>query len=243
MALTELDILTGTFNLLFVIISFIVGISILARYRKVKKVHFIYVGLIWIGICTPWLHGALTLIFKLLGGSMLEQIRFTIAYIFVPIIIVLWMKVFGDLVYPKKEKLLFYSYLILCVICEIIFFTFLFIDYKTYIGYFSQPFLATYQPFTRYTMMFFLASGFVTFMIFASKSLKSTDMEIQLKGKFLIIAMVTFTACSVLDSFKFFATIPIMIVITRIFLMLSAIEFYLGWILPNFIKKLFIKEK
>lgn len=243
MALTELDILIGTFNLLFVIISFIVGISILTRYWKTKRIHFIYVGLVWMGICTPWLHGALTFVLELFGALMPEQLRFVIAYVFIPIIIVLWMKVFGDLVYPKKEKLLFNIYLISCIICEIIFFIFLFTDYKTYVGYFSQPFLATYQPFTRYTLMFFLASGFVTFMIFANKSLKSTDKEVKLKGKFLIIAMVTFTACSVLDSFKFFATIPILIVITRIFLMLSAIEFYFGWILPNFIKKLFIKEK
>ncbi len=79
--------------------------------------------------------------------------------------------------------------------------------------------------------------------MFAGSSLKSENAEVKLKGKFLIIAFLTYTTCAVLDSFAFFLTQPIMVVLIRIFLMLSAIEFYFGWILPNFIKMIFIKNE
>ncbi|MBD3215423.1 MAG: hypothetical protein GF311_22630 [Candidatus Lokiarchaeota archaeon] len=84
-------------------------------------------------------------------------------------------------------------------------------------------------------------SAFVSFMIFACKLLKSNGAEIKLKGKFLIVAFVTYTICAFIHSFAFFLQYPVIIVIIRVFLMISAVEFYFGWILPDFVKKWFIK--
>jgi hypothetical protein len=239
------QILQGTFNLIFVLISFIVGFTILLKYFKYKKSHYLAIGIIWIGISTPWLHGAIAFLLLLLDIEMAQSIRFIIAYAFIPLITALWFNTFSDFMYQEKKKILVSIFSLLAIACEIIFFVFLFLDQEQLIGSFNYAegkyFSATYKPFTRFTLLFFLISAFISFIIFASQSLKSADAEVKLKGKFLIVAFVTYTACAFIDSFAFFLQFPVVIVFIRIFLMLSAIEFYFGWILPDFLKTLFIK--
>lgn len=248
MALELTEFLQGSFNLIFVLISIVVGLTILSRYFKYKKFHFFLVGVIWIGISTPWLHGAIAFIIYFFDPLLIETagfitIRFIIGYTSIPIITTLWFIVFTDLKYQKEKRFLIWLYALISAICESLFFVFLFTNQYDLIGYFSGPFTAIYRPFTRFSLLFFLGSSLVTFLIFAASSLKSESPEIRLKGKFLIIAFLTYTICAVFDSFAFFLTQPIMVVLIRIFLMLSAIEFYFGWILPDFIKKIFIKNE
>jgi hypothetical protein len=186
MALELTEFLQGSFNVIFVLISIAVGLKILSRYFRYKKIHFILVGIIWIGISTPWLHGAITFIIYFFDPLLIETaefitIRFIIGYTSIPIITTLWFVVFTDLI-----------------------FIFLFTNQYDLIGYFSGPFTAVYRPFTRFSLLFFLGSSLVSFLIFAASSLKSKTPEIRLKGKFLIIAFLTYTACAVLDSFAFF---------------------------------------
>ncbi len=171
----------------------------------------------------------------------MEEIRFIIAYVFIPIIIVLWLITFTNFMYREKRKIILTIYTIICLICEILFFTFLFTDRVNMIGYFERTFSAVYRPFVRFTILFFLATALITFLIFANESRKSEDPELKLKGKFLMIAFITYAACAVLDSFFLFQ--PVVIVIVRLLLISSAIEFYFGWILPQPVKKFLIKEE
>jgi len=239
------QILQGTFNLIFVVISFIVGVTILTKYFKFRKVHYIAIGIIWIGISTPWLHGAIAFILLLIDIEMSQTIRFIIAYAFIPAITALWFNTFTEFIYQDKKKLLVVIFSIIALICEIIFFTFLFTNQEGLVGVFNysegEYFSATYRPFTRFSLLFFLASAFISFMIFAGQSLKSSEAEVRLKGKFLIIAFITYTGCAFIDSFAFFLQFPVVVVIIRIFLMFSALEFYFGWILPEFVKIIFLK--
>ena len=74
----------------------------------------------------------------------------------------------------------------------------------------------------------------------AKDTLKSEDKELKLKGVFLIIAFILFGTGAFFD-----AMMPlnfITLTIARLFLMSSSIFFYFGYILPNFIKRLFIRE-
>lgn len=248
MTLETAEVLQGSFNLIFVIISFIVGFTILSKYFKYKKSHFILVGLIWIGISTPWLHGAITFIVYFFTPAIIETpgfitMRFIIGYTSIPLITVLWFLVFTSMVYPNKRVLLVSLFGTIAGICEIMFFIFLIFDQSSLIGVFPAPFTATYRPFTRFTLLFFLISALITFLIFAGNSLKSQDPKIRLKGRFLIIAFLTYTACAVMDSFAFFLTQPVLVVIIRVLLIFSSIEFYFGWILPDFVANLFLKTK
>ncbi len=247
MALTLAENLQGSLNLVFVIISMFIGIRILSKYKVFKKRDYILIGIIWMGISTPWLHGAITFIVYYINPMVLENnafitMRFIIAYIFIPIITVLWFIVFTDFMYQSKQKLLVSIISIICIVCELLFFIFLILDREMLIGYFNGPFTAVYSPFTRFTLIFFLVISFITFMMFAGKSLKSTELEVKWKGRFLILAFLIYTTCAVLDSFAIFLTQPLIVVLIRVFLIISAIFFYFGWILPSSIKNALKKE-
>ncbi|MFX1443088.1 MAG: hypothetical protein ACFFHV_06710 [Promethearchaeota archaeon] len=228
------EILTGTFNLIFVIISFIVGLKILSKYFEFEKRYYIYVGITWIGISTPWMHGALAFVLLFFNIILAEDIRFIIGYVFIPIITVLWLITFTDFMYQEKKKVIVGIYTIISLVCEVLFFYFLFTDRVNMIGYFERTFSAVYRPFVRFTLLFFLITALVTFLIFANASRKSDDPELRLRGKFLIIAFLIYAACAVLDSFFLFS--PVIVVLVRVLLILSAIFFYLGWILPDVMK-------
>ena len=124
--LTLVEILTGTFNLIFVIISFIVGLKILSKYFEFEKRYYIYVGITWIGISTPWMHGALAFVLLYFNIILAEEIRFIIGYVFIPIITVLWLITFTDFMYQEKKKAIVGIYTIISLVCEILFFYFLF---------------------------------------------------------------------------------------------------------------------
>jgi hypothetical protein len=84
----------------------------------------------------------------------------------------------------------------------------------------------------------------VTGIIFARESLGSENKEIHLKGKFLIIAFISFVGGAVLEVFFTIRTLPGLIfkIISRLILMSSSIEFFIGYIMPERFKRFFIKE-
>ncbi|MFX1354446.1 MAG: hypothetical protein ACFFGP_10825, partial [Promethearchaeota archaeon] len=74
--------------------------------------------------------------------------------------------------------------------------------------------------------------------------------EIRVKGKLLRAAFIMFTIAAVLDSMlgTIFADpndplLAIMVVVVRILLIISAIEFYGGFLLPKWMHSIFIRDK
>jgi hypothetical protein len=84
----------------------------------------------------------------------------------------------------------------------------------------------------------FLITGF----LFARRSLKSPAKDVKLKGKFLIIAFLCFTVAAVIDVVGAETPNELTIFLARTFLIISSICFYIGFIMPRFIKGLFIRE-
>jgi len=68
--------LTGAFNLIFVIISIIVGLKILSKYFEFEKRYYIYIGITWIGISTPWMRGALAFVLLFTNIILAEEMLF-----------------------------------------------------------------------------------------------------------------------------------------------------------------------
>jgi hypothetical protein len=85
-------------------------------------------------------------------------------------------------------------------------------------------------------LFLFLFFGF----IFSYKALRSDKPDIKLKGKFLVIAFILFTFGSILETFV--PLTQITVVIYRCILILSSMSFYIGYILPDWIKKIFLKK-
>ena len=108
------------------------------------------------------------------------------------------------------------------------------------IGKLNGPIDAQYGLFVTSFIYFYLAFLFVTGLVIGIKSIKSDVKEHKLRGVFLILALILLIIGGAIDSSM--ALDFIMLTITRIILILSAVAFYCSFILPKPIKKVFIKE-
>ena len=87
--------------------------------------------------------------------------------------------------------------------------------------------------------LFIILSTLVLGILIALNSIKAEEPEIKLRGKFLLIAFISWTVGAIFD-----ASVPLTFVtlpIVRILLISSAIEFYIGFVLPDWIKTRFLK--
>jgi hypothetical protein len=81
----------------------------------------------------------------------------------------------------------------------------------------------------------------ITGFVFARHSLQSDNRELNLKGRFLIIAFICFTIGAVIDVIGAENPTELTIFLARTFIILSSICFYIGFTMPRFIKEMFIK--
>ena len=236
-----LDLLQGSFSLIYVIISYILGISILLKYFKFKTRDYIFVGLAWMGISNPWLGDAISFLMIIFLQSTLDPvIYFIVAYALLPFFIFCWLIAFTDLLYPKRQKLILTLFLIFTAIFEIHFFIVLFTDPSS-MGIFVGVFRIRWSLFMEIYFSLLILTAIVSGIMFARVSIKSHNPEVSLKGKFILAAFISFTIAAVIETF--FHLDPLLVVITRSILISSSIEFYLGFILPRRIRNFFLKEE
>ena len=157
------------------------------------------------------------------------------------ITLMFWMWEITELMFKKKQKIILGIYAVIAIVFEIYYFYILMTSPETH-GYLSIPPIdGKYEGILQLYLIFVLASISISLFWFIGKSLKSESAEIRLRAKFLLIGMISFVFGAFLDGFVALTTAPIFIV--RIILVASAIEFYLGWNLPEFIKKRFLKNQ
>jgi len=242
--LETIDLLQGGFSLLFVIINIIVGSIIISRYFEHKRIEFLFVGLAWTGLGMPWVPDSINFIM-----IMTADIKLPIeAYLIIgtaplPFFIILWLAALLPLLGVEKAKInmvVIFSF-ILSILFEVIFFMLLVLD-KDQIGKELGPFHYEFGLFIEIFLLVCITIILITGLIFARESLKSDNKEINLKGKLLIIAFIFFMAASILDSQGGALLNPVMVVSVRVLLITSALFFYTGFVLPNWVKKLLLKN-
>ncbi len=238
--LEPLEILNGIFSLIFVIITNVVGMIIASKYFKLKQREFLLVGISWMGICSPWWPSSISFLLVLISGRGLStQMYFLIGNSLIPIFILIWLTAFNKLRYNGKQKKIIIIYALYGIIFEIIFFNLLFNDYNS-IGELKGYTDVEYKYFVMGYLLSIVLTIFVTGIIFVKASLKSEDPEIKLKGKLLLIGLLSWVIGALMD-----AAIPLNLItlpIIRILLISSSIMFLGGWILPTWMKNLFLKE-
>ncbi|MFW9970156.1 MAG: hypothetical protein ACFFDF_08145 [Candidatus Odinarchaeota archaeon] len=241
MPLNPIDILNGIFSLIFVAISLFVGFIILSRYFKYKERIYLLVGATWIFISEPWWPSSISFLIALINGiGIPSEVYFLIGNLFVPLAIILWLLAFTEFLYSEKRKLILSIFAIIGVIFEILFFIFLFFT-PSLIGELNGPVDVNYKSFIMVFLIIFLSIVVITGFLFAHLSLKSEDPEVKLKGKLLVVAYIAFSIGALLDS-----SVPfneIVIIIVRLILILSAICWYGGFLLPKWMKKFLLKNR
>jgi hypothetical protein len=228
-------IINGISSLIFVIICIIVGFLIIIKYQKFKDKNFLYVGIGWIGLSEAWWSSSVSFIVALFNGTGLgDQAYLFIGNFFLPIFILLWLLAMEDLINLGKKHIIPIVFSICSAIYEIFFLYFLITDF-TFLGKMQGPVDVNFSLFLIIYLFIALMIFFVTGTIFAISSLRTEDPRIKLKGKFLVIAFISFLLGT---AFDIIATNPI----TRSVLVLSAIFFYIGYILPPAIENLILKK-
>ncbi|MFX0003657.1 MAG: hypothetical protein ACFE9C_03970 [Candidatus Hodarchaeota archaeon] len=241
MSLTPIDTVNGIFSLIFVVISIFIGLIILTRFFKYKERIYFLVGATWIFISEPWWPSSISFLIALINGVGIPSgLYFLIGNVLVPLAIVLWLLAFTEFLYSEKRKLFLSIFAVIGAVFEILFFIFLFLN-PSLIGELNGPVDVNYKSFIMIFLIIFLLIVVITGFLFANLSLKSKDPEVKIKGKLLVIAYIAFAVGALLD-----ASVPLnepTIVIIRIILILSAVCWYGGFLLPKWMKKFLLKSR
>ncbi len=237
------QILQGSGSLIFVSITALIGIIIISKFFKYKNNTFLMIGIAWIGITFGWVPDVINFILYLTGNPFLpDTVYLTIVFAFLPWFVLLWIAGLSKLLSFKKKSIIILVFFIIALILDIAFFILLFMD-TDYIGTQVGPFHYNFSDFTVILSISLLAIVLITGIKFAYESLKSDEKAIRLKGKFLILAFLLFTAGAVLETMFSTDLTEITVVLVRVLLVSSSISFYLGFILPDWAKKLLLKNK
>lgn len=234
----ELELLQGSTTVIFVALSVILGLKILSRYFSRKQVEYITIGLTWILMSSGWWRGVVNFVSILFIGEK-SPIGVLIDILFIPIALICWIFSFSHLLYPNSEKKIVIPFSIVMIIYEILIIALYSIN-PEYIGSAVLPFHNTYGILHRSFLFGVIVIVIITGILFAKRSMKSSDPRIQWRGKFLLLAFSSFAVSGILDAV--FDLTALLVVIVRLLLILSAIEYYLGFLLPKRLEKWLIKE-
>lgn len=241
MPLEEIDIINGTFSVIIVVISIFVGIKIVLNYFEYKDKIFFFVGFTWIFLFSGWYGSSVSFLIALIMGNegLSYELYILINFIWSPALVLFWLYAFTEFLYKEKQKVILIVFSIITLAFETYLFYLLFTD-PILIGEKVSPVDTQSNNIilTIYLISIMLII-LITGILFGRETFKSDDPVIKLKGKMLLLAFPSFAIGAILD-----ATIPftaITLIIVRLILISSSIEFYGGFILPKWMKKFLIK--
>ena len=240
--LTPFEFLYGALTFIAVIISVLLGILIAFKYLKYKKIDFILVGLTWIFLVSPYWSDAIQFIATTLVGVELNpNLYYFIANAFIAPIHIIWIYAIADFLFPRQKKILVSLFSIEAVTFETVFLILFFIN-PALIGDQKSYFVVEWAIWIQIYLLISIALFLITGFLFARQSLKAKTKDLKLKGIFLIIAFLCFTVAAIIDVIGADTPTELTIFLARTFLIISSICFYIGFIMPRFIKEMFIKD-
>ena len=241
MELTPLETLQGILTLIFVVISLILGLSIISKYINQRNKLFILVGTTWICLVSPYWPDAISIVTILLFNFQLdESLYFFLAMAFIPVVHITWIWALKDLIFKKKGKYLLAFFSAEAIIYEFLFLYLLFTDISS-IGTRVAPFDVDWSNFVIIYLIFSIIAFTITGLLFAHESLRSEIKEIRLKGFFLLTAFISFAIGTFFEAIAVMN--PAVLVIIRLIVLFAAFEFYIGFTMPKIIKDLILKTQ
>jgi hypothetical protein len=155
----------------------------------------------------------------------------------IPIAHVTWMFFFTSFFLTKNQKVIVIAFLIEALIFEIVF---------IYLLILEPSYIATREPlisveWSLFIIIYFLISMLlflITGITFTLQSFKSDKKETKFKGRFLLIAFISFMIGVIIEIAPVFFDLKYLL--SRLIILSAAIEFYIGFTLPNWIKKFFL---
>lgn len=211
-----------------IIVAFYVGAKIASKYFEYKRIEFLLVGITGILITEPMWGIIVNLSLLLFDLGLPLGIINLIGFTGQPIGFFTWLFAISELMYKKKKKLFFIIAILYGVFFEII----LYANPEFSIFFFNLMIVILISI----ALLIILITG----LIFARENIISDDPEIQLKGKLLVYAFITYFIVLMIT-----ATIPLSSLFLTFFYLLlttTSFAFYGGFVLPDWMKKLFLER-
>jgi len=236
--MAEVCIICGLVGFISTIITLILGMRIISKYFQRKQGSFIYVGLTLIILWSPWWPSSISFITYLISLDGLPyEVYIFLGNFFLPFALITWVIPMCNLlgVKDKTRKIA----VIICIIYIIIFLSVViyFLFNPAELGYLRNPLVPIYSFSFYMLIMPILVIVIMLGLKLALESLKASDVEVQLKGKFLLIAFITITIGIILE---IFLTGDFNLLISRIIIIIGLILLYIGLTLPKRIKELIL---
>jgi len=153
--------------------------------------------------------------------------------------VLFWLTAFTELLYKGKQKIILIIFGIIGIIFNVIILFFLFTE-SSFIGREVGNVDEDYSLFVNIYIIGIMIITIITGTLFAQASIKLDSPEMKLRGILLLIAFYSFVVGAIFDMFSPLSVI--ILIIARLILISSAIEFYCGFVLPEWLKKMLIKE-
>ncbi len=250
MLFVELDNFTqlsGIFAVLTVSISWMYGLIVLIKAIKLKKKVLLYFFFAIIFIMSPWYPSALGYIYWLITKEeIVYPVYVLIGTIGTPIALYAWLQIYMPALHKDQKGIAIWITICLSIAFYIYLIVFLFVapgaPVERLIGFKRSPVDIDYKGFVLVFLAFSLLVSTITGNDFSIASLKIKDNPVTLwKGRFLILSFNFFAIGAIGDGFL--PLTPPTLIIFRLFMMLSSTFYYLGFMLPKWLRKLLKLEE
>jgi hypothetical protein len=218
-----------------------VGLWIILKYLEHRQKVLLQIGVGWIGAATVWMGVAIDFIFILITDAPTPiEVHLLIIGGVLPFTQLAWVAGITALMpieESTRKKILLIGTIVALIFCPL----YIYLTLTDPLIWGSK--ITPIQVKLSFYNQIHYAVEIVVFILpglwFSRESLKSDKPEINLKGKFLLFTFIVSILMTLLELLS--ATVLVYL-IARIIAVFVAVSFYIGFIMPNWAKNLFLKN-
>jgi hypothetical protein len=220
----------------------IIGLIIASKYLAHEKKELLGIGISLALLTAPWYGGGISFLTMVFFGFILEDsLYFFINYGLLAFALISWSYGISILIFPKWVKKNVIISVVICIPYEIILLILLVID-PSMVGDKEGKFNSNAALIPTVFIIFGLFVTLITMFMFIRVCLRSENLKIKWKGRFLFIAVILLVIGSYMDA-RITTMTPTILIIVKMILMIRLVFSYLGWLLPEKVSNWIIKEK
>jgi hypothetical protein len=237
---------SASLTVICMIFSIIIAGIILRKAIKSRERLIFLFFLVFILIFSSWYGTGIGYIYWLITEESISyELFMIITNAFWVLGILIWIYIYLTAIYPNKRKIILIIITIFVLIHEIYLFYFLFFapnaPVKELLGevYELQTSYAGFLLISGLILSTLACGAGIHFSIFSMN--KNNQKVTQWKGRFLLVAFVLFFTVGILETLASSQDL-FLIVITRILLIITMFFLYIGFLMPDYFKKLLAIE-
>ncbi|MFX1455950.1 MAG: hypothetical protein ACFFDB_11315 [Promethearchaeota archaeon] len=239
--LDNLSQISGILGLMSICIAWLYGIIVLIKFINTRDKLLFYFFLAIIFTVSPWYPSGLGYLYWLITNEALTYPAYVLlGTIGVPIALIAWLQIYMPTLHQKQNRIVTIITLCLSLIFYVYVFVFLFAfsnPVDTIIGIKRSAIDIDYKGFVLGFLAFSLLVSTITGNEFSISSLRVKDDPVVLwKGRFLILSFNLFAIGAIGDGF--IPLTPPTLIIFRLFLLFANTFYYIGFILPKWMRKI-----